>query len=123
MPYFRGSREEEYIMTILSSNSSTFLSRGIICDILSYLPVKSLQRFKCVCKHWNGITQDFHFICLHYNRTPFYIGKNPPQSSETDEFIQHSSSKGLILEYATRPQHQILDIPNSEKPILHVHGG
>lgn len=117
-----------------SNNSSVLLPTDMVFDILSYLPVKSLLRFKSVCSNWNGITQDFRFICLHYKRVPVFIGKKLPQS---DEFKLLSSS-GLVLEYATRPSHlppspnlryrvrnpemdhQILDIPDPEKPILNL---
>ncbi|XP_055814866.1 uncharacterized protein LOC129884607 [Solanum dulcamara] len=120
-------------MNTLSSSSPTFLPREIIFEMLSYLSVKSLLRFKCVRKHWNSITQDFRFICHHYNHARFLISKKA-----IDEF-KLLSSKGLILEYAIRPSHlipsspnlryrirnpavhhQILEIPDSEKPILNM---
>lgn len=42
----------------------------IILDILSMLPVKSLIRFKCVCKSWNSlISQDSRFIKAHLQRS------------------------------------------------------
>ncbi|RZC58065.1 hypothetical protein C5167_005368 [Papaver somniferum] len=38
----------------------------VVCQILSRLPVKSLMRFKCVCKLWKSIIEeDSHFINLH----------------------------------------------------------
>ncbi|CAN0914704.1 Putative F-box protein At1g47765 [Linum grandiflorum] len=38
----------------------------VVTQILSRLPVKSLMRFKCVCKSWKSIIeQDSHFINLH----------------------------------------------------------
>ncbi|KAI3940927.1 hypothetical protein MKW92_003817 [Papaver armeniacum] len=43
---------------------------GIVCDILSRLPVKSLMRFKCVCKQWQSlIHKDQSFIDLHFSRS------------------------------------------------------
>ncbi|KAI3923266.1 hypothetical protein MKW92_002519 [Papaver armeniacum] len=42
----------------------------IASEILSRLRVKSLMRFKCVCKHWKFlIEQDKHFIDLHLTRS------------------------------------------------------
>ncbi|XP_026460613.1 F-box protein At1g30790-like [Papaver somniferum] len=42
----------------------------LVCEILSRLPVKSLMRFKCVCKQFRYIIQeDEYFIGLHYNRS------------------------------------------------------
>ncbi|KAI3909419.1 hypothetical protein MKW92_048895 [Papaver armeniacum] len=41
-----------------------------VLEILSRLPVKSLMRFKCVCKHWESlIQQDQFFIDLHFSRS------------------------------------------------------
>lgn len=45
-----------YIMNTLSSNLLplySFIPNDIIFDLLSYLPIKSVQRFKCVSRHWN----------------------------------------------------------------------
>ncbi|KAI3859768.1 hypothetical protein MKW92_023259 [Papaver armeniacum] len=37
---------------------------------MSRLPVKSLMRFKCVCKHWQTLIQrDDFFVDLHYSRS------------------------------------------------------
>ncbi|CAN0914710.1 Putative F-box/kelch-repeat protein At1g62270 [Linum grandiflorum] len=42
----------------------------VVTQILSRLPVKSLMRFKCVCKSWkSSIEQDSHFINLHNSRS------------------------------------------------------
>ncbi|KAI3977114.1 hypothetical protein MKX01_042804 [Papaver californicum] len=45
-------------------------NESLVCDILSRLPVKSLMRFKCVCKPWQSlIKNDRHFIDLHFTRS------------------------------------------------------
>ncbi|KAI3850613.1 hypothetical protein MKW92_037185 [Papaver armeniacum] len=42
----------------------------VMCEILGRLPVKSLTRFKCVCKHWRFlIEKDPYFINLHLSRS------------------------------------------------------
>ncbi|KAI3870040.1 hypothetical protein MKW92_048166 [Papaver armeniacum] len=50
------------------SGSSIFsLNDDITIEILSRLPVKSLMRFKCVCKNWSFLIQeDATFINLHF---------------------------------------------------------
>ncbi|KAJ1389491.1 F-box-like domain superfamily [Sesbania bispinosa] len=41
----------------------------IIHEILSRLPVKSLSRFRCVCKSWNTKISTSKFIKLHLERS------------------------------------------------------
>jgi len=38
----------------------------LITDILSRLPVKSLMKFKCVCKPWNSLISDRKFARKHF---------------------------------------------------------
>ncbi|KAM5587179.1 putative F-box protein [Rosa sericea] len=40
----------------------------IISEILSWLPVDSLLRFKCVCKKWRSLLLDYNFIAKHMVR-------------------------------------------------------
>ncbi|KAL6195346.1 hypothetical protein ACLB2K_030965 [Fragaria x ananassa] len=40
----------------------------IIRQILAWLPVKSIGRFRCVKKSWNSLTRDPKFIKLHYDK-------------------------------------------------------
>ncbi|KAI3843286.1 hypothetical protein MKX03_013467 [Papaver bracteatum] len=47
-----------------------YVDEGILTEILSRLPAKSLLRFKSVSEYWlNLITQDQHFIHLHCTRS------------------------------------------------------
>ncbi|CAA3030594.1 F-box kelch-repeat At3g23880-like [Olea europaea subsp. europaea] len=43
------------------------IPRDVIIEILSRLPVKSLLRFKCVCKSWRSIITGHSFIYEHLN--------------------------------------------------------
>ncbi|XP_026378639.1 F-box protein At1g30790-like [Papaver somniferum] len=53
-----------------NSTSGFKVDSGILCEILSRLPVKSLVRFKCVCKDWQFLIQeDSYFINLHFNQS------------------------------------------------------
>ncbi|XP_021735211.1 F-box protein CPR30-like [Chenopodium quinoa] len=45
------------------------LPTEMITEILLRLPVKSLIRFKCVCKFWNSIIKTPNFIKLHFNQS------------------------------------------------------
>ncbi|XP_038892058.1 F-box/kelch-repeat protein At3g23880-like isoform X2 [Benincasa hispida] len=40
----------------------------ILIEILSYLPVKSLLRFRCVCKEWNKLVQKPLFVRSHLEK-------------------------------------------------------
>ncbi|KAK9741635.1 hypothetical protein RND81_03G118700 [Saponaria officinalis] len=45
------------------------LPQELIFDILSRLPVKSLLRFKSVCKRWYSMIHDNEFIAVHLERS------------------------------------------------------
>ncbi|RHN78572.1 putative F-box domain-containing protein [Medicago truncatula] len=47
----------------------SFILEEFITDTLSFLPVKSLLRFRCVHKSWNSLISDPNFIKLHLNRS------------------------------------------------------
>ncbi|KAI9127171.1 hypothetical protein K1719_001730 [Acacia pycnantha] len=50
---------------IAMSRDLPFLPEEIIRNILILLPVKSLIRFGCVCKHWKKLIRTPSFICDH----------------------------------------------------------
>uniref|UniRef100_A0A5B7BI14 Putative F-box protein CPR30-like n=1 Tax=Davidia involucrata TaxID=16924 RepID=A0A5B7BI14_DAVIN len=52
------------------------LPRDIIIDILSRLPVRSLLRFKCVCKPWYALFKNPNFITKHFNQTTSHSTTN-----------------------------------------------
>ncbi|CAI9784455.1 unnamed protein product [Fraxinus pennsylvanica] len=94
-----------------------FLPEEITIEILSRLPVKSLLRFKCVCKTWFSIIQDPKFIDMHMYRAPCTVEY---RSSNDTEFTFVRYRQGLVLErknstkaYRLRnpATKQILDLP------------
>ncbi|XP_050275474.1 F-box/kelch-repeat protein At3g23880-like [Quercus robur] len=42
------------------------LPEDLVVEILSSLPVKSLMRFKCVCKSWHALIRNHSFITQHH---------------------------------------------------------
>ena len=48
--------------------ASCCLPEDLVIEVLTRLPVKSLMRFKCVCKTWNAFTRNASFIDMHLNR-------------------------------------------------------
>ncbi|KAI3891904.1 hypothetical protein MKX03_026312 [Papaver bracteatum] len=51
------------------TNLSNLLDNNSMWQILSYLPVKSLMKFKCVSKSWESLTYDPSFIKLHQSKS------------------------------------------------------
>ncbi|KAF5732929.1 F-box and associated interaction domains-containing protein putative isoform 1 [Tripterygium wilfordii] len=43
------------------------IPEDVLIDVLSYLPVKSLMRFNCVCKAWGDLFRNPDFITKHYH--------------------------------------------------------
>lgn len=61
----------------------------IICEILARLPVKSLMRFRCVCKSWRALIAGSYFVKKHFlyqergishNTSRLLFSIDPPQS-------------------------------------------
>ncbi|KAJ0799557.1 putative F-box domain-containing protein [Helianthus annuus] len=46
------------------------LPENPILEVLSRLLVKTITRFKCVCKKWRDLVSDTYFIDLHLSRSP-----------------------------------------------------
>ncbi|KAF5938245.1 hypothetical protein HYC85_025751 [Camellia sinensis] len=44
------------------------LPEDVVNEILSRLPVKSLLRFKCVCRYWYTLIKNPDFISKHFNQ-------------------------------------------------------
>ena len=51
------------------SNTIKEFPDDIVVDILSRLPVKSLYRFKCLCKFWCNLMSDSHLVKLQLNHS------------------------------------------------------
>ncbi|PHT90057.1 hypothetical protein T459_05170 [Capsicum annuum] len=52
--------------TKFKATSDLYFPKEIIFDILSRLPVKTLLRFRCVCKQWRKLISKPNFIAAHF---------------------------------------------------------
>ncbi|XP_009799844.1 putative F-box protein At1g32420 isoform X1 [Nicotiana sylvestris] len=55
--------------TLSDPTSSCIFPREIISNILSRLPVKTLLRFRCVCKPWQKLISKPNFIATHFRHS------------------------------------------------------
>ncbi|XP_028798182.1 putative F-box/LRR-repeat/kelch-repeat protein At1g11620 [Neltuma alba] len=53
------------VMPLIMEGDRAFLPDEIMINILKRLPVKSLIRFQCVCKHWENLVKTPSFIADH----------------------------------------------------------
>ncbi|KAK4439295.1 F-box protein [Sesamum alatum] len=105
-----------------SSVRRQLLPHEIIFEILSWLPVCSLLRFKCVSRQWSSTIQDLAFVDVHMKRA---IGGWVYRSASEDphdpaaEQIYISRCRGLILEKSKGARKYRLRNP-STREILHL---
>ncbi|PON64816.1 F-box domain containing protein [Trema orientale] len=98
------------------------LSMTDFTEILSWLPVESLLRFKSVCKEWCSLIETEYFIQKHMSQvTPISLKDNKFQSIKARSFSILYVSDGLLLEkdfahqnYRLRnpATHQVIYLPN-----------
>ncbi|CAL5192231.1 unnamed protein product [Lathyrus oleraceus] len=53
----------------MSSSPPPFLPDDLITEVLSSVDVKSIMRFRCVCKFWNTLILDPTFVNLHLKKS------------------------------------------------------
>ncbi|KAI9177094.1 hypothetical protein LWI28_010972 [Acer negundo] len=89
------SRWDELIRSILSRS----FPNEVVVDILSKLPVKSLIRFKSVCKPWRALFGDPKFIEMHlsngiFNKRESYLLRILPFNDEDGSSLSTDSDDG-----------------------------
>ncbi|KEH23129.1 putative F-box domain, galactose oxidase, beta-propeller, F-box associated interaction [Medicago truncatula] len=51
------------------SSPPVILPDELVCEVLSFLTVKLLMRFRCVCKSWNALIDSPNFIKIHQKKS------------------------------------------------------
>ncbi|GAU45631.1 hypothetical protein TSUD_175440 [Trifolium subterraneum] len=83
-----------------------FLSNDLIVEVLSFLNVKSLMRFKSVSKLWNILISNPTFVKLHYQR------------SASNMHLALTSQRGfLAFSFITFPLNHVIENPSITIPI------
>ncbi|XP_050209717.1 F-box/kelch-repeat protein At3g06240-like [Mercurialis annua] len=77
---------------------SVYLHEEVVVEILKRLPVKSVLKFKCVCRSWYALITNPNFISLHLahaaesNTTFSLVMKYKQLDSKKPEFVLHSDN-------------------------------
>ncbi|KAK4259523.1 hypothetical protein QN277_005846 [Acacia crassicarpa] len=74
-----------------------FLPHEIISSILKRLPVKSLLRFRCVCKDWNDLFKTSLFIKEHVHHSSHHRGPSLLLQCGYSTFSMLDSDKKTLL--------------------------
>lgn len=87
-----------------------YLPEELVMDILVRLPVKSLIRFKYVCKSWYALIKNPSFISQHlshpyssHNNDSILVFDRPPGDYNPKVSLLHSDKNFQFFEYVTAP--------------------
>ncbi|KAJ4972886.1 hypothetical protein NE237_006060 [Protea cynaroides] len=81
-----------------SSSSIVSSNEDLMMNVLSWLPVKVLSRFRCVCEQWNMLISNPYFVSTHQGRA-----------------IQNPNSTKLLCELKLEGLIRICSIEEKEK--------
>ncbi|KAK9671517.1 hypothetical protein RND81_12G035600, partial [Saponaria officinalis] len=84
---YRSKKERERSIGIEIANANgNCLNEGVIVEILSWLPMKSLLQYKSLCKAWHAIISSPDFVSKHLRN--YYGNRN--DSEMRDFFLKQS---------------------------------
>ncbi|KAH0696858.1 hypothetical protein KY290_014277 [Solanum tuberosum] len=88
--------------------SDCIFPRETISNILSHLPVKTLLRFRCVCKPWRNLISKPNFIDTHLHRSSSLQPTNSPILIHT----RHVKSTDHVLSLFDSPESSVTELDN-----------
>jgi len=110
------------------TNSLPYLPPDLIVQILLWLPVKSLIRFKCVCKYWFSLISDPHFANSHFQFTAttstprILFISTPPRSIDLEASLGYDSiSSSLNLDFLLPESNYDFEIKGSCRGFILLH--
>ncbi|KAI9127448.1 hypothetical protein K1719_002007 [Acacia pycnantha] len=99
------------VKRLLIEDDEFFLPHEIISSILKRLPVKSLLRFRCVCKDWNDLFKTSLFIKEHLHHSSHHRGPSLLLQWDYSTFSMLDSDKKTLLPLSApsvnQPAHMI----------------
>jgi hypothetical protein len=111
-----------------TKNTPPYLPHELIIQILLRLPVKSLIRFKCVCKSWFSLISDPHFTNSHFDITAtsthriLLISNSTHETRSIDfEAPFNCDSASLNLNFLLPQTHLDLEIIGSCRGFIILH--
>ncbi|CAN4082035.1 unnamed protein product [Withania somnifera] len=85
--------------------SNCYFPKEIISNILSRLPVKTLLRFRCVCKQWKKLISNPNFIATHFRHS---------------STLQRSGSSLLIGSRHPKSNNHVLSLYNPPESVVEL---
>ncbi|KAF7068505.1 hypothetical protein CFC21_074253 [Triticum aestivum] len=102
----------------------SLLTDDLVVEILSWLPLKSFCRFKCVCKSWHALSSDPHYR-KKFPRTPVGLFYQIPEYHTGIDLVSlPSSDKEIDTTLSFVPCYEDLQLMDcSNGLLLCYHGG
>ncbi|XP_058105934.1 putative F-box protein At1g32420 [Magnolia sinica] len=115
--------ENERLPREVEKGENERLPFDLVVEILAWLPVKSLIKFRCVCNQWRKLLLDPMFISMHAERSKhIYV-----HSEDVDQRITTCVCEGLLLvvnkkedrNHVCNPSiHQTFQLPPLNPPLF-----